>query len=57
MIIDGFPYKTNKELFKAVQAFSKKIHCDINPQTDVDKFVNEMLTPNQAALFPQRRKL
>ena len=31
-----FRTKTNKELFKAVQAFLKRIHCDINPQTDVD---------------------
>ena len=38
-----FRTKTNKDLFKAVEAFSKKIHCDINPQTDVDKSVNEML--------------
>ena len=97
VIIDGIPHNTNEDLFKAVEAFSKKIDCEINPQTDIDNlyrirqsnkivvqflqiykrdkflssckgvnviasdigfranqtkiYVNEMLTPKQAALF------
>ena len=32
--VDGIPHTTNEDLFKAVEALSKKIDCEINPQTD-----------------------